>query len=123
MKKPLKPPTQEVTLNRYGQCPICEFGWDGGDILQTISQLDTFKNKSRFELLQIAKDNYGYSEANPTRFTALNNIELKGPEHNGRSFWQCPKCVTVWDKITNQQYKNLAEALGKDKIEPLITLQ
>lgn len=120
MKKHLKQSTTKE-LNRYGQCPICEFGWDAGDILEVISQLDIFKNKSNFELLQIAKDNYGYSEANPTRFTALNNIELKGPEYNNRSFWQCPKCATVWDKTTNEQFKNLAEALGRGKIEPLIT--
>jgi rubredoxin len=107
-------------LNRYGQCPVCEFGWDSGDILEVISQLGVFKGKTRIELLQIARDNYGYSEANPTRFTALNNIELKG-EYDGKSFWQCPKCSTVWDKTTNEQFKNLAIALGKNKIEPLIT--
>ena len=97
------------TLNRYGQCPVCEFGWDAGDILEVISQLDVFKGKTRQELIQIARENYGYSEVNPTRFTALNNIELR---HAGRSFWQCPKCSTVWDKTTNEQYKNLAVALG-----------
>lgn len=107
-------------LNRQGQCPICEFGWDGGDILETLSTLDIFKNKSRTEMLQMAKQEYGYSETNPTRFTALNNIELKGTEYEGKSLWQCPKCSTVWDKVTSQQYKNLAAALGKDKIEPLI---
>jgi hypothetical protein len=108
-------------LNRYGQCPVCEFGWDAGDILESISLLDVFKNKSKSEMIQIAKENYGYSEANPTRFTALNSIDLKG-EYEGMNFWQCPKCSTVWDKITNEQYRNLAAALGRDKIEPLIIL-
>lgn len=102
-------------LNRYGQCPVCEFGWDSGDIYQVLSQLEVFQNKTKQEILQIAKDNYGYSEANPTRFTALNNIELKG-EHEGKSFWQCPKCSTVWDKITNEQFKSLAVALNAKSI-------
>lgn len=123
MEKPLQQDTKRELLNRYGQCPVCEFGWDAGDILEVISQLDVFRNKSRTEILRIAKENYGYSEANPTRFTALNNIELTGPDYIGRSFWQCPKCVTVWDKVTNEQFKNIATALGKDSIKPIITLE
>lgn len=109
------------SLNRFGQCPICEFGWDAGDILDGISALSVFQNKTKSELLQIAKTNYGYSETNPTRFTALNNIELTG-EYAGKSFWQCPKCSTVWDKVTSEMHKNLAAALGKDRTEPLIVL-
>lgn len=99
------------TINRFGQCPVCEFGWDAGDILEVISNLNVFQGKTKSEILQVAKENYGYSPANPTRFTALNNIELKG-DYEGRNFWQCPKCATVWDKTTNEQFKNLAVALA-----------
>lgn len=121
MQEPSKQPIRNETLNKYGQCPVCEFGWDAGDILEVISSLDIFSSKTKQEMLDIARHNYGYSEANPTRFTALNNIELTG-EDAGKSFWQCPRCVTVWDKVTNEQFKNLAIALGKNKIEPLIIL-
>lgn len=106
-------PEQSNTLNRYGQCPICEFGWDAGDMFEVLSRLDVFKAKTQREILQIAQENYGYTEANKLRFSALNSIDLTGSK-TGTGFWQCPRCGGVWDKVTNQYYRDLSYALSDD---------
>ena len=104
-------------LNRHGQCPVCEFGWDAGDMLETLSRLDVFKAKTQKEILQIAQESYGYTETNKLRFSALNSIDLTGLKV-GAGFWQCPKCGSIWDKITNQYFKDITYALSND---PLIS--
>lgn len=96
-------------INRHGQCPNCEHGWDGGDIVQELSKLDLFKGNSQQEMLKIA-GNYGYTETNPTRFSKLESVEL--PNMGSSAFWRCPKCRHVWDKITNHHYVSLNQALG-----------
>lgn len=100
-------------LNRYGQCPNCETGWDGGDVVEVLAELDVFKIKGQKELLQIAAECFGYTPTNPLRFTRLNSIDLTGPDH-GKGFWQCPICHNVWDKKTNQQFANIKLALHKE---------
>lgn len=96
-------------INRYGQCPICEHNWDGGDILEVLQSLDVFKGKSLKEILKIAEDNYGYTEATRPRFTRLVSIDLLGL-HSGKGLWQCPACSNVWDKVTFEHYPNLKGA-------------
>lgn len=96
-------------INRYGQCPICEHNWDGGDILEVLQSLDVFKGKSVKDILKIAEDNYGYTEATKPRFTRLVSIDLLGL-HSGKGLWQCPACNNVWDKVTHEHYPSLKGA-------------
>jgi hypothetical protein len=110
LKKILLMPEQ--SLNKYGQCPICEYGWDGGDVLESLIALDVFKGKSQRELLTIASECYGYTEENKIRFTRLNSIDLTG-KNAGKGFWECPSCRFVWNKATNEMFSTIKLALNK----------
>lgn len=101
----------QTLLNRYGQCPNCETGWDGGDVVEVLGNLDVFKHKGQKELLQIAAECFGYTPLNPLRFTRLNSIDLTGLRH-GEGFWQCPVCSHVWDKKTNEEFNSIKIALN-----------
>lgn len=102
---------QQPLLNKYGQCPHCEIGWDGGDVMEVLGGLDVFRHKGQKELLQIAGECYGYTVVNPLRFTKLNSIDLTGPKQ-GEGFWQCPTCLHVWDKKTNEHFISIKLALN-----------
>lgn len=93
-------------IDKHGSCPNCEYGWDGGDILETVSQLSVFIGKEPHEIKRIAADCYGYTENNKTRFTNLKQIEIPVEDI---SVWQCPRCNHVWDKVTNHHYKSLGQ--------------
>lgn len=99
-------------LNRYGQCPHCEIGWDGGDVLEILGNLDVFKIKGQKELLQIANECYGYTELNKLRFTKLNSIDLTG-SLAGTGFWECPTCRSVFNKVTGERSGNMKLAINK----------
>lgn len=95
-------------INRFGSCPHCEIGWDGGDILQELKKMDVFKGKTDQEMMQMAAQ-YGYTESNRIHFSKLEGIEL--PAY-GRAFWRCPKCYHVWDRHNNFHYISINHALN-----------
>lgn len=106
-------------FDKWGQCPNCEKGWDGGDIFEVLQTLDVFRGKSKQEILNIAAVNYGYTEANKTRFTRLVSIEPISTSVKPRFFWQCPHCGHVWDKFTSEHFNSLTDAIG---MAPVVTL-
>lgn len=90
------------TLNRLGKCPNCGVSWDGGDILEVLSKLNAFMNKSYEEVRAIAVDCYGWDEENKKHFSNLVKIENK--VHN-ISAEECPSCRHVWSD--NIEYENM----------------
>lgn len=108
---------------RCGECPECGTSWDGGDIFENLKKDEFYKGKTDDEI-KISASQYGWSEENKIRSSKLIGIELPWdhPDHiEGISFWQCPECEVIWNRLTGEKTKNFAsyvtKKVSKDKKE------
>lgn len=94
-------------LDRHGKCPNCDTSWDGGDILEHLTNMDVFTNKTPKEIEEIATNNYGWNPVDRPRFSKLIGHDLEEV-----SLMQCPniRCCHVFDKETGQEYASVIDA-------------
>ena len=68
-----------MKLDIYGNCPICNKSWDGGEIPKVIRQY--------------------YSK--PYKWSLLVGLEIQN-KYDGVSIWECPHCKSRWDRFTEE---------------------
>lgn len=86
--------------NSHGNCPECGFLWDKGDAMEMVKQNFPFLPDNI--LLNMAKNQFGWTPDNPKRFTHLIHIEPSDVDvvDNGLiGYYQCPNCNIAWDDI------------------------
>jgi hypothetical protein len=92
-------------MDKSGKCPECNCSWDNGDIfekLQSIRNSGTaYVGKTDEELLKFAAA-YGWTPENPTRFSRLIGVEVRGG-YDGVSKWRCPECSAEWDRFSGRK--------------------
>lgn len=95
-------------MDRFGTCSNCEQNFDGGDILENVNKLGALAHHS-FEAKQtFAEKGYGYLKENKKHFSNLITLEL---EYG--LFLQCPRCGTIWDANTDEEFKNISKLYEK----------
>lgn len=82
------------SFNKHGHCPNCNTDFDGGDILQVLSNLSVFAGKGQKEVLKFATETYGYTIENQRRFSNTIAFQLA---HSGTVYYRCPSCRAVFD--------------------------
>lgn len=106
-------------IDRYGKCPSCSELWDGGNMVETLSHLDVFKEFTDNEILKLAINGYGYDPQNPKRFSRLVVISVVSDKESEYSldetptpanFMMCPSCGNAWDINSGKHLGSLNEA-------------
>ena len=81
------------SLDKYGNCPVCNESWDGGDIHKDIRK--------------------HYSE--PFKWSKLIGIEIR-ERYDGISIWECPFCKSQWDRFTKELITNSQQIKKDDEV-------
>lgn len=103
--------------DKYGKCPNCNIGLDGGDVYQELSKLDLFTNMSQKEMEKFAGD-FGWERGNSKRFTRLIACTI-----DGHILYRCPNpsCGYYFDGDTGFPYENLEDF--RDRIPTVYTAE
>jgi hypothetical protein len=86
--------------NASGNCPECNYSWDGGDVLEIMKSRN--ENVSDEDLLIQAKRIYNWTPENPRRFNHLIYVEPSDGDYDftgQNGYYQCPNCNVAWDDI------------------------
>lgn len=102
-------------IDHYGKCPVCEFDFDGGDIVETFKKMrdqgnSYWKDKTDQDIeIEVKgrgkegdKDFVRGSYGPPYHWSNIMGIEIQG-QYDGVSYYMCVKCKTYWDRFTGQQ--------------------
>ena len=81
------------SLDKYGNCPVCNESWDGGDIHKDIRK--------------------HYSET--FKWSKLIGIEIR-ERYDGISIWECPFCKSQWDRFTEELITNSQQIKKDDEV-------
>ena len=77
-------------------CRYCNYNLDDGDIFKVLSNLEEYKNYSKDEIINAARD-YGWSQDNPKHFSKIHIIQFP----NKPQIEVCPECSGIWPVNNN----------------------
>jgi pyrrolidone-carboxylate peptidase len=84
-------------LDRLGNCPNCGAKWDGGDVMEQLSKLDTLTHVNEDEIKKLARS-MGWTEENKTRFT-----KLMVKDYRDSIVLVCLNCGTGYSAVTGEK--------------------
>ncbi len=93
-------------------CRYCNYNLDDGDIFEVLSNLEEYKNYSKDEIINVARD-YGWSQDNPKHFSKIHIIQFPiKPQIE-----VCPECSGIWPINNNmpKEFYNNKIKINKDK--------
>lgn len=104
------------TLDQHGHCPVCDYDWDGGSILESWKEKreagqDYYVGRSDTDLEAEMHEFY----SPPFRWSRLIGVEIQG-KYDGVSEWMCPRCNSRWDRWTENLIRAGKKHLKKTKI-------
>lgn len=91
-----------MKIDKLGLCPNCNESWKGEDILDHLSRLDLFSNKTAREIEKVA-NKYGWTKENPASFSTTLIHEV-----DNKTYIECPKCMHLFNMDNKEEeYTNL----------------
>lgn len=99
-------------IDKYGECPNCQYDWSDGEMLGVVSKLEVFAGKSTTDLRAIAGA-YGWTPENRAKFSNVVTISI-GPSEATKgeliTYFQCPGCKHLFNSETGEKYESLIKA-------------
>lgn len=86
-------------MKQFDNCPHCGENLIGEDIFKHFRNSPKYETQKDAEILEMVKENYGYTLENPTFFRKEIALEYSGV-YDGTLMWKCPSCKQQWGRFT-----------------------